>query len=179
MREKHLAQRIETCLSLAKLSSCPRRQYGALIVDPVSNVIISEGYNGGLRGGSTLCGKDSCSRTTKGIPSGERVEIGCVHAEQNAIFNAARLGRSVLGSWLIVNGEPCLICAKAIKQTGIARVICIDGGYTSKAGLDLLRDNNVIVNEISSDEDLTTVLADQVALKPAPVKTITHSCFGG
>ena len=178
MKPKHLAQRIETCLSLAGLSPCPRRQYGALIIDPASNVIISEGYNGGLRGGSELCGEHTCSRTALGIPSGERVEIGCVHAEQNAIFNAARLGRSVLGSWIIINGEPCLLCAKAIKQAGIARTICIDGGYTLKAGVDLLRDNGVIVNEVSATGDFSKVLEDTVKLKHTPTKTINRSRFG-
>jgi len=179
MKPKHLAQRIETCLSLARLSSCPRRQYGALIIDPASNVVISEGYNGGLRGGSELCGEHTCERTALGIPSGERVEIGCVHAEQNAIFNAARLGRAVLGAWIIINGEPCLLCAKAIKQAGITRAICVDGGYTLKAGVDLLRDNGVIVNEVSATGDFTKVLADTVELKHIPVKAITRSRFGG
>lgn len=179
MKPKHLAQRIETCLSLARLSPCPRRQYGALIIDPASNVVISEGYNGGLRGGSELCGERSCSRSALGIPSGERVEVGCVHAEQNAIFNAARLGRSVLGAWIIINGEPCLLCAKAIKQTGIARVICVDGGYTLKEGVDLLRDSGVTVNEVSATGDFSNVLTDKVELKHTSIKTITRSRFGG
>lgn len=178
MRSKHLAQRIETCLSLARLSSCPRRQYGALIIDPVSNVVISEGYNGGLRGGSELCGEHTCKRTSLNIPSGERGEIGCVHAEQNAIYNAARLGRSIFGAWIIINGEPCLLCAKAIKQTGIARAICVDGGYTLKAGVDLLRDNGVIVNEVSAAGDFSKVLEDTVKLKHTPTKTINRSRFG-
>lgn len=179
MKPKHLAQRIETCLSLSRLSTCPRRQYGALIVDPSSNVVISEGYNGGLRGGSALCGGNTCSRNAEGIQSGDRVEIGCVHAEQNAIFNAARLGRAVLGAWIIINGEPCLLCAKAIKQAGIARVICVDGGYTLKAGVDLLRDNGVIVNEVSANGDLSQVLTDMVELKPIATKAILRSRFGG
>lgn len=179
MKPKHLAQRIETCLSLARLSTCPRKQYGALIVDPVSNVVISEGYNGGLRGGAALCGEDTCYRTALGIKSGDRVEIGCVHAEQNAIFNAARLGRSILDAWIIINGEPCLLCAKAIKQAGIARVICVDGGYTLKAGVDLLRNNGVIVNEVSANGDLSQVLTDTVELKPIPTRAIMRSRFGG
>ena len=179
MKPKHLAQRVETCLSLARLSSCPRRQYGALIVDPVSNVVISEGYNGGLRGGAELCGEQTCARTALGIPSGERVEVGCVHAEQNAIFNAARLGRSVLGAWIIINGEPCLLCAKAIKQAGIIRVICVDGGYTLKEGVNLLRSSGVIVNEVSATGDFSKVLEDTVELKHIPIKDITRSRFGG
>jgi len=179
MRVKHLAQRVETCLSLASLSPCPRRQYGALIIDPASNVVISEGYNGGLRGGSELCGEHTCERTALGIPSGERVEIGCVHAEQNAIFNAARLGRSVLGAWIIINGEPCLLCAKAIKQAGIVRTICVDGGYTLKAGVDLLRDNGVIVNEVSNTGDFSNVLVDTTPVTPIPTRNIESSRFGG
>lgn len=179
MKPKHLAQRIETCLSLARLSSCPRRQYGALIIDPRSNVVISEGYNGGLRGGTELCGEHSCERTALGIPSGERVEVGCVHAEQNAIFNAARLGRAVLDAWIIINGEPCLLCAKAIKQAGLARVICVDGGYTLKAGVDLLRSSGVEVDEVDPSGDLSQVILSSVKLSAPPIKAIVRSRFGG
>jgi dCMP deaminase len=179
MKAKHLAQRIETCLGLARLSSCPRRQYGALIIDPRSNIVISEGYNGGLRGGTELCGEHNCERTALGIASGERVEIGCVHAEQNAIFNAARLGRAVLDAWIIINGEPCLVCAKAIKQAGIARVICVDGGYTLKAGVDLLRSNGVEVDEVDASADLSLVIRSSAKLPVTPVQDIARSRFGG
>lgn len=68
MKPKHIQMRIEQCLALARLSPCPRRKYGAVAIDPTSNIIISEGYNGGPRGGHELCGgRDFCRRD--GVPT--------------------------------------------------------------------------------------------------------------
>ena len=50
MKGKHLAIRIEQCLALSKASNCPRRKFGALLVDPERNVVLMDGYNGGPRG---------------------------------------------------------------------------------------------------------------------------------
>ena len=92
MKDKHLAIRIEQCLALAKASNCPRRKFGALLVDPKRNVVLMDGYNGGPRGGGELCGGDECLRDTMQVESGTRVEIGCHHAEMNLICNAAANG---------------------------------------------------------------------------------------
>ena len=51
MKEKHVRIRVEQCLALAKASNCPRRKFGALLLDPERNVILMDGYNGGPRGG--------------------------------------------------------------------------------------------------------------------------------
>ncbi|MDB4278603.1 hypothetical protein N9917_03240 [Deltaproteobacteria bacterium] len=68
MKDKHIQIRIEQCLSLAKASGCPRRKLGALLIDPVRNVILADGYNGGPRGAEgTLCEGHWCSRN--GFPS--------------------------------------------------------------------------------------------------------------
>ena len=61
MKDKHLGIRIEQCLALAKASNCPRRKFGALLVDPDRNVVLMDGYNGGPRGGGELCGGDELS----------------------------------------------------------------------------------------------------------------------
>ena len=79
-------------LALAKASNCPRRKFGALLVDPERNVVLMDGYNGGPRGGGTLCGGDVCLRDTMNVKSGTRVEIGCHHAEMNLIYCAAANG---------------------------------------------------------------------------------------
>ncbi|MEE2667190.1 MAG: hypothetical protein VYC27_06075, partial [Candidatus Thermoplasmatota archaeon] len=107
MKDKHLAIRIEQCLALAKASNCPRRQFGALLVDPERNVVLMDGYNGGPRGGGRLCGGEVCLRDAEDVVSGTRVEIGCHHAEMNLICNAAANGVPTKGAWLIVTGEPC------------------------------------------------------------------------
>ena len=149
MRSKHLIQRIKTCLSLADLSPCKRRQFGCVVIDPVNNVILSEGYNGNLRGSSEICGGGRCLRTD--LESGTMLEVGCIHAEQNAIYNAVRLGTSLLKSWFIINGEPCKICAKAIIQVGALRVVCISGGYKCQEGVKILLDNNIVVRFVDRD----------------------------
>lgn len=156
MKSKHLKQRIQNCLSLADLSPCSRRNFGCVVIDPVSNVILSEGYNGNIRGGAEQCGGDGiCSRELLCVVSGQKLEIGCVHAEQNAIYNAVRLGTSLLDSWFIINGEPCKLCAKAIIQVGASRVICIGGVYDNDNGLNTLRKHSVdvsIVDDVESFE---------------------------
>jgi len=149
VKAKHLKQRVESCFALAALSTCSRRKIGCVILDPQSNVVISDSYNGTLRGGGDLCGTHRCLR--EGIESGTRLEVGCVHAEQNAIYNASRKGVSLLGAWLFVNAEPCAICAKAIVQVGISRVICIVGGYSVQEGVDLLEEAGVKVHTIPKD----------------------------
>ena len=52
MKEKHIRIRIEQCLALSKASNCPRRKFGALLLDPERNVTLMDGYNGGPRGGT-------------------------------------------------------------------------------------------------------------------------------
>lgn len=129
MNPKHVQIRVEQCLVLAKASNCPRRKFGALLVDPHRNVILADGYNGGPRGGGHLCGGNTCLRDQKFIPSGTQTEIGCHHAEMNVICNAAANGTSTREAWLIVTGEPCLMCAKLIHHAGIQRVLCVENGY--------------------------------------------------
>ena len=92
MKEKHIRIRINQCLALAEASNCPRRKFGALLLDPARNVILMDGYNGGPRGGGHLCGGETCLRDQLQVPSGTRLEIGCHHAEMNVICNAAASG---------------------------------------------------------------------------------------
>lgn len=119
---KHIKLRIEQAKLLAKSSPCPRGQVGAVIFDPRSWAVISDGYNGAPRGGGELCGDHTCTRDDLSIISGTSVEIGCHHAEANALMNAARLGASTLGAFLTVTRDPCLNCAKLIHHSGIATV---------------------------------------------------------
>lgn len=150
MRGKHIHQRVLSCLSLAELSECTRRKFGCVMIDPQSNVIISDGYNGAVRGCGRLCGGEVCDRERAQIKSGTALEVGCVHAEQNAIYNAVRRGAAVRGSWLFVNGEPCLLCAKAIAQVGVRVVVCIGGVYDTR-GVDALRAAGVLVETLPHD----------------------------
>lgn len=156
MKEKHIRIRIEQCLALAKASNCPRANFGALLLDPSRNVILMDGYNGGPRGGGTLCGGDVCLRDQQQIESGTRTEIGCHHAEMNVICNAAANGVACRGAWMIVNGEPCMMCAKLIHHAGIERVLVVDGGFAGANGVDYLRRHGVDVVSHEGPRDRRT-----------------------
>jgi dCMP deaminase len=160
MKEKHIQIRIKQCLALAEASNCPRRQFGALLLDPTRNVILMDGYNGGPRGGGRLCGGEVCLRDTQQVPSGTRLEIGCHHAEMNVVCNAAASGVATKGAWLIVTGEPCLMCSKLIHHAGIERVIIVVGGYAGLNGVEYLKDHGVEVAVTEGPQDPRLSLPD-------------------
>lgn len=88
------------------------------------------------------------------IPSGTRTEIGCHHAEANALCNAAACGTPTAGLWLIVTGEPCLSCAKLIHHARITRVVLVAGGYAGgSAGVEYLEANGVEVQRVDGPQD--------------------------
>ena len=153
MKDKHVGIRIEQCLALAKASNCPRRKFGALLLDPTRTVVLMDGYNGGPRGGGELCGGDVCLRDSLGVQSGTRMEIGCHHAEMNVICNAAASGVATRRAWIIVTGEPCILCAKLIHHAGIARVIVVAGGYAGENGVGYLQAHGIEVETTEGPRD--------------------------
>ena len=153
MKPKHLAIRIEQCLALAQASNCPRRTFGALLVDPRRNVVLMDGYNGGPRGGGRLCGGEVCLRDDEKIISGTRVEVGCHHAEMNVICNAAANGVPTDGAWLIVTGEPCMMCAKLIHHAGIEQVVIVEGGFMGANGVEYLKQHGIMVETTEGPKD--------------------------
>lgn len=122
-------------VSLLKAQSkCKRRGVGALIVSE-EDVLLAEGYNGMFRGGRNTCGEreGECSRIVEGVQSGCAAEVGCIHAEMNALLTCARLGRSTVGGVLVSSLEPCLMCAKMVVAAGIKSVfICEELGTGGK-----------------------------------------------
>lgn len=110
---------------IAHRSSCLRRQVGAVIVAP-DDRIVATGYNGTPRGvkNCDAGGCPRCAMNHETLAVGERLdECLCVHAEINAIVTAARHGVTTLSGTLYTTLEPCLDCAKAIANAGIARVV--------------------------------------------------------
>ena len=109
---------------VAMRSTCLRRQVGAVIVK--DKRILATGYNG-APSGFPHCGDTGCLREQWRIPSGERQEI-CrgLHAEQNAIIQAAQHGVSVAGSDIYTTHQPCITCAKMIINAGIRRVFSVE-----------------------------------------------------
>ncbi|OGO04219.1 MAG: cytidine deaminase [Chloroflexi bacterium RBG_13_56_8] len=107
---------------VATRSTCLRRHVGALIVR--DKRILCTGYNGPPRG-LDHCDVTGCLREEMGIPSGQRQEI-CrgLHAEQNAIIQAALHGVSAAGGTIYITHQPCITCAKMIINAGIVRAVC-------------------------------------------------------
>ena len=102
-------------------ANCSRRKVAAVIVS--DRRIISTGYNGTPRG-VTNCFEGGCPRCSGNAPSGTSLEeCICVHAEQNAICQAAYHGISVADATIYVTISPCLTCAKLIINAGIKEVV--------------------------------------------------------
>lgn len=125
-----------------KRSTCLRRQIGAIIVK--DKRIISTGYNGAPVG-CKHCAEVGCLRDQLNIPSGQRHELcRAIHAEQNALVQAAYTGVSVKGSTIYVTAQPCILCAKMIINAGINKIV-FSGEYPDKLSLDMLQEAGVRV----------------------------------
>ena len=121
----------------AERSTCIRRQVGAVIVK--DKHIIATGYNGAPRGLEHCTDIGSCLRQELGVPSGERHELcRALHAEQNAIIQAATLGQSIEGGTIYITHQPCIICAKMIINAGIDRIVVAEG-YPDEMALEFLK----------------------------------------
>ena len=94
-----------------------------------------------------------CLRDSEEVKSGTRVEIGCHHAEMNVICNAAANGVSTKGAWLIVTGEPCLMCAKLMHHSGIVRVVVVAGGFGGPNGCGYLEQHGVGIERVEGPQD--------------------------
>ena len=120
----------------AQRSPCLRRHVGAVIVK--DKHIIATGYNGAPRGIAHCDEKGGCLREKLGVPSGERHELcRALHAEQNAIIQAATLGQSIEGATIYITNQPCVICAKMIINAGIERIVVKDG-YPDELSVEIL-----------------------------------------
>ena len=127
---------------VARRSTCLRRQVGAVMVKEKN--ILATGYNG-TPSGITHCAETGCLREQMNVPSGERHEL-CrgLHAEQNAIIQAARHGVNIAGATLYCTNSPCIICTKMLINAGIQQVIYVDG-YPDTLSMDMLRESGIAV----------------------------------
>ena len=125
----------------ARRSTCLRRNVGAVVV--LDKRIIATGYNGAPRGIMHCEERGGCLREKMGIPSGERHELCmALHAEQNAIIQAASMGQSIEGSTIYVTHQPCVICAKMIINAGIKRIV-VREGYPDQLSVDILAEAGI------------------------------------
>ena len=128
-----------------KRSTCLRRQVGAVIVK--DSQILSTGYNG-VPKKITHCEDVGCLREKLNVPSGQRHEL-CrgLHAEQNAIIQAAYHGVSIKDATIYTNAKPCSICTKMIINAGIKRIVYqID--YNDPLADELLAETEIKVEKI-------------------------------
>ena len=122
----------------ARRSTCLRRHVGAVIVK--DRHIVATGYNGSPRGLAHCEERGGCMREKLGIPSGQRHELcRALHAEQNAIIQAATLGQSVEGATIYITHQPCVICAKMIINAGIEKII-VEEGYPDQLSVEILEE---------------------------------------
>ena len=130
----------------AKRSTCLRRQVGAAIV--CDRHVVATGYNGAPRGIAHCEDRGGCLRQQMNVPSGERHELcRALHAEQNAIIQAAALGQSVEGATIYITHQPCVICAKMIINAGIKRII-IKEGYPDEMAVEILNEAGIKIEKL-------------------------------
>lgn len=133
---------MEIARLVASRSTCLRRQVGAVMVKDKN--ILATGYNG-TPSGIRHCSEVGCLRQEMNVPSGERHEL-CrgLHAEQNAIIQAAKHGVNIDGATLYCTHSPCIICSKMLINSGVKRIVCYDG-YPDPLAKAMLDEAQLIV----------------------------------
>ena len=141
------ARFMELTETVAKWSSCfqQNRHVGAVIVK--DNRVMATGYNGAPAGIKSCEEKGECLRRKLNIPSGTKHELCfAVHAEQNAVIQAAKFGININGATLYCTHQPCVICAKIIINAGIKRVVYKEG-YPDDFSMQLFDEASVTVEK--------------------------------
>ncbi|MCL6471251.1 MAG: cytidine/deoxycytidylate deaminase family protein [Firmicutes bacterium] len=130
---------------VSERSTCLRRKVGALLVR--EKRILATGYNG-APSGIRHCYEVGCLREDQGIASGERHEL-CrgLHAEQNALIQAAVHGVAVKGASIYCTHQPCVLCAKMLINAGIKEILYAEG-YPDKLAQDLLNEAGIAVIQL-------------------------------
>ena len=138
-RFMEMAQLVSTWASCYR----PERKIGAVIVR--DKRVMTTGYNGAPAGVRTCVERGECLRSRLGIASGTRHEMCyAVHAEQNAIIQAAKLGVEITGATLYCTHQPCILCAKMIVNSGITRVVYGEG-YPDEFSMEIFDEAGVDV----------------------------------
>ena len=134
---------MEIASVVAKRSTCLRNQVGALFVR--NKRILTTGYNG-APSGLEHCDVVGCAR--EGVASGTHHELcRAVHAEQNAIIQAALHGISIEGATLYCTHQPCILCAKMMINARVKKVV-YQQSYPDRAALDFLQQAGIEVARV-------------------------------
>ena len=128
-------------------STCLRRQVGAIVVK--DKRILSTGYNGAPKG-MRHCSERGCLREEADVPAGQRHEL-CrgIHAEQNAIVQAAAFGVSIQGSTLYCTHFPCVLCTKMLINAGIRKLV-VERAYPDPLSGEMLNEAGIEINLMDS-----------------------------
>ena len=115
------------------------RAIGAVIVK--DKRVMTTGYNGAPAGLKTCRERGECMRRRLGVASGTHAELCfAIHAEQNAIIQAAKMGISIDGGTLYCTHQPCSMCTRIIINAGIRRVV-YEQGYPDDFSLELFHES--------------------------------------
>jgi dCMP deaminase len=134
---------MEIAQTAMKRSTCLRRSVGALLVK--DKHILATGYNG-VPKNLRHCSETGCLRQQMNVPSGKMHEL-CrgLHAEQNAIIQAALHGVPIDGATLYCTHQPCVVCAKMLINAGVKRIVFanpypdeLSENMLAEAGLELI-----------------------------------------
>ncbi|KAA0001062.1 MAG: dCMP deaminase family protein [Thermoplasmata archaeon] len=138
---------MEIAKVVSKRSTCLRRQVGAVIVK--DKHILSTGYNGAPKG-FKHCSEVGCIREKLNVPRGERHEL-CrgLHAEQNAIIQAAVFGVAIKDAVIYTTHFPCSVCAKMLVNAGIKELIYLQD-YPDELAEEILRESNIKVRKLKT-----------------------------
>ena len=142
MKRKHLLAYMRCAEVFAECSTATRLKVGAVLVK--DDRILSVGYNGTAPGASNDCETVLSDGSTVTRPD-------VIHAEQNAIYKAARDGQSLLGATMFVTHAPCIECSKGVLAAGIKRVY-YRHAYRSSDGPDFLKSLYVDVEELRIED---------------------------
>ena len=148
----------------ASRSNCTRRKVGAVIVKDRN--VLSTGYNG-PPSGTVHCDVVGCIRDDLNVPSGERHEL-CrgLHAEQNAIIQAAVHGVSIAGGTIYITTHPCVVCSKMLMNAKIQEVIYAQGYPDELAELMLLESDLKLRRFELPENEVKAMLGDFYANVP-------------
>jgi len=114
---------------------------------------LTTGYNG-APSGVRHCLETGCLREQMNVASGQRHEL-CrgIHAEQNAIIQAALHGVSIQGATLFCTNLPCSICAKMIINAGIEKII-YESGYADTLSEAMLKEAGVQLQKFNQEGEV-------------------------
>lgn len=149
-RPTHDEYFMEIANVVAKRSTCLRIHVGAVIVK--EGQILSTGYNGAPHG-FEHCLDIGCIREKENVAHGTRHELcRAVHAEQNAIIQAAIHGVSIEGGTVYCTHQPCILCAKMIINAKMKRVV-FQNGYPDEMSIQFLKQAGIEILRMPSGEE--------------------------